>query len=206
MVCDANTMSEGDIKIRFNKLCQQFQNNKKYISASLSESDYTIPEKEDISYELLVHKKRYEAVFYQQPANLDTTAIAKEMQDFLLTKYTEEQLANPAEDEQKDMMMAVTSYMLDKISKKVVWFMISEYYGKYYITILYDNEYNRANGRRRKRYPRTDFCESRPPLLPDFVARHPVYRGFERLCGYPHHRKENYYQINAESACRAPSG
>jgi len=146
MVCDANTMSEGDIKIRFNKLCQQFQNNKKYISASLSESDYTIPEKEDISYELLVHKKRYEAVFYQQPANLDTTAIAKEMQDFLLTKYTEEQLANPAEDEQKDMMMAVTSYMLDKISKKVVWFMISEYYGKYYITIFYDNEYNRANG------------------------------------------------------------
>lgn len=29
MVCDVNTMNEGDIKIRFNKLCQQFQNNKK---------------------------------------------------------------------------------------------------------------------------------------------------------------------------------
>jgi hypothetical protein len=29
---------------------------------------------------------------------------------------------------------------------KTVWFMISENYGKYSISIYYDNEYNRANG------------------------------------------------------------
>ena len=33
-----------------------------------------------------------------------------------------------------------------KPPKKPVWFMISENYGQYYITMFYDNEYNRANG------------------------------------------------------------
>ena len=37
-------------------------------------------------------------------------------------------------------------YVMEAISKKSVWFMISEFSGKYYITMFYDNEYNRANG------------------------------------------------------------
>jgi len=147
MVADANTVNEGDIKIRFNKLCQQFKDNKKYTSASLSESDYTIPEDEDISYEMSVHNKRYQAVFYQVPSKeLDSTVLKKEVNDFLLKKYTEEQLSNPTEEIRKNMMIEGLAYILDKYSKKSVWFMISELYGKYYITMFYDNEYNRANG------------------------------------------------------------
>lgn len=61
MLCDAHQMDETDIKIRFNKLCQQFKNNSKYTSLD----DYTIPEDEDISYEMSVNSKRYEAIFYQ---------------------------------------------------------------------------------------------------------------------------------------------
>ncbi|MDR1552874.1 MAG: hypothetical protein LBS69_05365 [Prevotellaceae bacterium] len=142
MVSDAISQGETDIKIRFNKLCQQFQNNEKYMPASLSESDYTIPEDEDISYEMSVKNKRYEAVFCQVP-NIDTAVIMKEFGSFLLTKYTEEQLSNFTEEEvQKESI----PYILDKIDKKSVWFMISELYGKYYITMFYDNEYNRANG------------------------------------------------------------
>ena len=146
MVCDATTMSEGDIKIRFNKLCQQFENNNRYISASLSTSDYTISRDENISYELSVHNKRYEAIFYQLPADLDSTVLAKERDDVFLAKYTEEQLSNPTKEELVDMLMTGISYMLDKYSKKVVWFMLNEHYGRYYITMYYDNEYNRANG------------------------------------------------------------
>ena len=37
-------------------------------------------------------------------------------------------------------------YALEKATKKPVWFMISGNYGEYYITMFYDNEYNRANG------------------------------------------------------------
>ena len=106
MVCDVNTMNETDIRIRFNVLCEQFKNNSKY--RSFSEEDPKIKEDENISIEMTLHHKRYEADFYQIP---DTT------------------VANNAE-----------------ATKKSVWFMISEYYGKYYITIFYDNEYNRAQG------------------------------------------------------------
>ena len=106
MVCDANTMDETSIRIRFNVLCEQFKNNSKY--CSFSEEDPKIKEGEDISYEMSVHNKRYEADFYQLP---DTT------------------VANNAE-----------------ATKKLVWFMICEYYGKYYIAMYYDNEYNRAHG------------------------------------------------------------
>ena len=146
MVSDTNPKREGDIKIRFNRLCQQFLNNGKYLPASLSDSDYVIPEDENISYELAVHNKRYQAAFYQMPADLDSTALAKEMQDVILTKYTEEQLSNATEEEYTDMLMTAVSYVYDKYSKKSVWFMISELYGKYYITMFYDNEYNRADG------------------------------------------------------------
>ena len=34
----------------------------------------------------------------------------------------------------------------DLLTKKVVWFRISEFGGEYYISMFYDNEYNRANG------------------------------------------------------------
>jgi len=144
MVSDVNNKNKTDIKIRFNRLCQQFKNNKNYISAS--DSDYTISEDEDISHEISIRNKRYEAAFYQQPAVLDSATLAKEMHDVLLTKYTEEQLSNPTEEEENDMIMTKISYMLDKYSKKSVWFMIKEIYGKFYIVMFYDNEYNRANG------------------------------------------------------------
>lgn len=147
MISDTGTINEADIKIRFNKLCQQFQTNKKYMSASPSDSNYTISDNEDISYELSVNNKRYEAVFYQLPSKeLDSTALKKELYDFLLKKYTQEQISNPTEEIQENITLEGISYMLDKYSKKVVWFMISELYGNYYITMFYDNQYNRANG------------------------------------------------------------
>lgn len=44
------------------------------------------------------------------------------------------------------MLKEFRDYMMELTSKKPVWFMISERFGKYYITMFYDNEYNRANG------------------------------------------------------------
>lgn len=142
MVADQNSVNETDIKIRFNKLCKQFQNNKKYMSLS----DYTIPDDEDISYEMLVNKKRYEAVFYQIPEIPDTLAIREVINSSLSSKYTKEQLSNPTEEQKEEIKKVLADYMLVLCHKKSVWFMISEHYGKYYINMYYDNEYNRANG------------------------------------------------------------
>lgn len=142
MVCDVKSISETDIKIRFNKLCQQFKNNSKYIMFD----DYTIPDSEDISYEMSANNKRYEAIFYQQTSAVDSTKIVDELKALVLEKYTEEELANPTEEMRNDMIKMYASYFSDVVAMSPVWFMISEYYGKYYITMFYDNEYNRANG------------------------------------------------------------
>lgn len=142
MVCDVNGISETDIKIRFNKLCQQFKNNSKYITFE----DYTIPDSEDISYEMSVNNKRYEAISYQQASVVDSTKMVNELKALVLKKYTEEELVNPTEDMRNDMIKMYASYVSDMVEMKPVWFMISEHYGKYYITMFYDNEYNRANG------------------------------------------------------------
>ena len=143
MVCDINTMNETDIRIRFNVLCEQFKNNSKY--CSLSEEDPKIKEDENISYEMSVHNKRYDAIFYQRP-DTTTTNYKEELQYLIYSKYTKEQIENPSEEILQDIYKMENYYALYKGTKKLVWFMISEYYGKYYITIFYDNEYNRAQG------------------------------------------------------------
>ena len=95
MVADKNYVNETNIRIRFNNLISQFENNSKYIGYS----NKPIPEDENLSYEISVKNKRYQASFYQ---NGDWN--------------------------------------------KSVWFMIADFYGKYYICMFYDNCYNQANG------------------------------------------------------------
>ena len=139
MVCDANTRSEADIKTRFNRLVSQFENNKRYVSLE----DYTLSEDEDISYEMAVHDKKYEAIFYQK---VDTLFIKERVRNELLKTYSEEQLENPAEEITKEATNIAMRISMDLIFKKPVWFRICENYGEYYITIFYDNEYNHADG------------------------------------------------------------
>lgn len=106
MVAEANTVGEADIKIHFNNLVTQFENNPKY--ESYCDESQRISGEEDISYEMSVNNKRYEAMFYQKSSDA--------------LKGT------------------------DVDSNRVVWFMIVENYGKYYIAMFYDNKYNQANG------------------------------------------------------------
>ncbi len=143
VLTDQNNMNETDIRIRFNSLCSQFKDNSKYVSFG----DYTIPEDEDISYEMAVNNKRYEALFYQQlTVAPDSATVANEVQRIILNKYTEEELANPTEEMKSEILQMSFSYAADLMTKKTVWFMIGESYGKYFISMFYDNEYNRANG------------------------------------------------------------
>lgn len=144
MVCDANTQDEANIKIRFNKLVNQFENNKRYTALD----QYTISDTEDISYEMLVHKKNFDALFYQNPdmEKVDTLALQYKIREQLLEKYKPEQLENPTEEMNQEVQAIAMRIGMDMIFKKPVWFRICESYGEYYITMYYDNEYNHANG------------------------------------------------------------
>ncbi|MCQ2246648.1 MAG: hypothetical protein MJZ69_07675 [Bacteroidaceae bacterium] len=146
MVCDAIPQDETNIRIRFNRLISQFENNKRYLEVE----NKTIPEKEDISYEMKIHNKNYEAIFYQTPdmGKVDSVAIQTQLREQILEKFTPEQLEDPSMEEEvkKEFQAASTRIGMDLISKKPVWFKISENFGQYYIAIFYDNEYNHANG------------------------------------------------------------
>lgn len=136
MVADANNVGETDIRIRFNRLIEQFKNNKKYLPLPESTiSNYNIPEDEDVSYELSVKSKRYEALFYQKSSDYDSL----EIESANLKKDT-------VNDAEKERLSEIIKKMVYDSFQKSVWFMISESYGKYSISIYYDNEYNRANG------------------------------------------------------------
>lgn len=67
-IIDNYMCDEGQIKIRFNNLCNQFENNSKYITIS----DFSLSDAEDISYEMNVHNKVYQAVYYQYYSETDT--------------------------------------------------------------------------------------------------------------------------------------
>lgn len=145
MVRDVTSSSESDIRIRFNTLCRQFENNKKY--QSLSSESYIIPEDENISYEMSVNKKRYQASYFQIPeGGIDSTTIMKETQSFIFSKYSQEQLSSLTEEQTQELMTEVLLYMTEKFYNRSVWFMIDEMYGDYYILLYYDNEYNHADG------------------------------------------------------------
>ena len=142
------SISETDIKIRFNKLCRQFENSPKYDSAILGKQ--SIPEDEDISYEMIVNSKRYEAVFYQHLE--ERTKYPEKIEDYLLSVFSQEQLDNPNEEEKlqiSNMKLEFTKVAMQDIftsDARSVWFMISNERAGYKILMFYDNNLNRSNG------------------------------------------------------------
>ena len=122
MVVDRYPMLEREIKQRFNQLCRQFYDNKRYVCSSYL-PDIIIPDKEDISYEMFINEKRYKASFYQIP---DSIIDSKR---------------NNNDDEHR-----ISLFLLSL--NRPVWFLIApnSSLDKYHIILYYDNEYNHANG------------------------------------------------------------
>lgn len=88
---------------------------------------------------MMVNGKRYEASFIQLPAPRDS--ILKDLEpidDNLRLTITDEDGNN--------VNMRAYLALIAKYSNNSVWFKISEQYGKYYITLFYDNGNNRAYG------------------------------------------------------------
>lgn len=144
MLCDENYQNETNIKIRFNNLVSQFENNKRYFPLD----KYTLSDEEDISYEMTVHNKNYDAYFYQVPdmEKADTLALQEKVRNELLSKYTEAELKNPSEEITKEIANTTIKIGTELMLMKPVWFKIVRVNGKYFICMYYDNEYNHANG------------------------------------------------------------
>ena len=115
IIVSYNNLSEQNAKTRFNNLCYQFSKSSKYYFSS---SDFTIPDNEDISYEMSVKEKRYEAYFLQR---------------------TELDIAN------NDWANFLEKSNMD--NNKLTWFLIMQNTPlDYSVVIYYENGYNQANG------------------------------------------------------------
>lgn len=158
VVFDANTYDAGEIKIRFNNLIHQFENNGKYYYIVPND---IIPEDEDIHYEILVNKKMYSATFHYNPLygndelrdRLINEAV-EESKLFLEEKKDEKTIDGITygefysdKDNYDQLISAQVSLKVYQMSKNSsVWFTILEYYGEYYIGLYYDNLLNAPNG------------------------------------------------------------
>ena len=83
---DAEFRSDEQIKIRFNKLVGQFENNSKYTPY---EESQTIDENEDISYEISVHDKQYEADFFSETGGVVWFKIGRLTGGYVISMYYE---------------------------------------------------------------------------------------------------------------------
>jgi hypothetical protein len=137
-----NYTDEINIKFKFNNLIRQFADNQRYLKqADTTITKFIIPKDEDLSFQISVKKKRYEAIFYQKTIKYDSLSKEKEA---LLAK-------EKLNDEYKDRLLQINfeiSLEAIKCLDKPVWFMIDdEGYDKYRILIFYENEKNKANGK-----------------------------------------------------------
>ena len=105
--------TENDIKIEFNHLLNQFQNNSKYLELVINE---VIPEEEDISYEITVNNKRYNASFSYFDSDRDLVAFMNELLNKLSSFYTAEQLVELREHI-RDINTVQDDQLLDKFAK-----------------------------------------------------------------------------------------
>ena len=141
MVVDESLRNPNEIRIRFNKLCRQFAENNNYIVCSYN----LIPEDENIYSEYFLNNKRYEAVFYQMPTEATFDEIQAKVTAEVIEKYTP-QADIDKEQLEKDIEALMYEYLEKYASKKTVFFIITDMFGKFCITMFYDNEYNRPNG------------------------------------------------------------
>lgn len=84
-VLEATILDETEIRIRFNTLCRQFENNDKYVNAR--NQSQMIPENEKIGYEMRIHNKRYEADYFQKSTDNTRESLEKRLVWFTIQSF-----------------------------------------------------------------------------------------------------------------------
>ena len=144
---ETTTRDVVNIKVRYNTLLSQFQNlNGKYYALSPQEP---IPDDEDVSYEMRIHKKRYETVFYYNPL-IDDEELAKKVAEEVNAEVQQAvdsgEMVDPSEERINQLKLVILGQKAIKLTNGRVWFTIIEDYGEFRIAIYYENMDNMPNG------------------------------------------------------------
>lgn len=144
-VSDKTIRQESDIRIRFNNLVDQFDTNNKYIPVNFGQQNFKIQFDENISYEMMVNNKRYQAAYYQivDVSKIDTLEIQNSIKQTLIKKYGESAVEKKETAVVTETQKLAIEHYTDILDHKHVWFMINRQgYNNYSIFLYYDNEYN----------------------------------------------------------------
>lgn len=133
--------NEAEIRIAYNNLIQQFRDNPKYEE---NEPNEFISETEDISYEMIVHNKLYDAIFTFNPTYNWTEEDWSKARENIKNEIEAKQFPSP-EEKLNAYLSAVANYS-KSFPQGIVWFRIFEQYGKYGIGIYYENWDNKPKG------------------------------------------------------------
>ena len=147
--------NESEIRSEFNHLLSQFMRNDKYFPTRECEE---IDLKEDVSYEMTVHKKQYSASFAYLSPDIFTPVQAAKIREFVgkyqtMSEEEKEQYIEsldaslfPDSDNSSQDDLMVTFNRLTSILSGSVWFKIFRDGGGYQICLYYDNIRNMPNG------------------------------------------------------------
>ena len=156
MVASQRMCNAAEIINEFNSLLYDFEKNDKYLP-SLQHLNQRIDEKENISYEMNINNKIYNAYFNQVVSKQDVD----DLKEFVFDNFEslEESFKNSTQDEilysilsndtlsqEEKVTNIVGLYSMASSMNNLVWFKIAEYSGEFYLVIFYDNENNRPNG------------------------------------------------------------
>lgn len=124
IVADKTSCNERSVRIKFNNLCYQFSENSKYLSAT---KNWAISEDDDISYELRVGKKTYQAVFFQKPSEIGDSIIwSRVTYRYALNKLHGVYGEQSEEEELQEIERIYNDELSELCLKKRVWFTIME--------------------------------------------------------------------------------
>lgn len=146
-VIDETGCDEAQIRIRYNTLLQQFKNNEKYLEI---DENQPLPDDEDISFEMTIRSKTYEAAFYFNPiygwTDEDNLKMAEQLRNDLQAQIDSGEYKDPTDEKNAQLLQVMAAEKLIGMIEGHVWFRIVELRGKYHIALYYDNEKNRPNG------------------------------------------------------------
>lgn len=142
------TSDVSNIRNRYNRLVEQFYNKTStYFPALSNKEDYLIPETEDLSYEMTVHNKHYEAPFIQKLSSVDELPIFEKAKErSFASTIGKGNFEDLSDEEKKDFYDILARQLAEVQMQRSVWFTINRNYGEYRLVIFYDNENNHANG------------------------------------------------------------
>ena len=125
-------------KVKYNTLISRFARNPKY--TELRENK-VIPEDEDISYEITLHDKVYDAVYYLLRQDVDANSWKEDFDREYNARY-KKPLSGLTQIEIEEILFCLPGRISDAVSG-VVWFTLP---GEYRIELYYDNLKNRPRG------------------------------------------------------------